>query len=87
MFIYKIYKNIFIYLLLVDLPQYHQEGRIENLVPPILAILDKPEKILLLREIRGVIAPSDLGRFDSMVSRKELQAYENLQSGRKGTIL
>ncbi|XP_033632980.1 PDZ domain-containing protein 7-like [Asterias rubens] len=62
---------------------YHQEGRIENLVPPILAILDKPEKILLLREIRGVIAPSDLGRFDSMVSRKELQAYENLQSGRK----
>ena len=53
-------------------------------MPPILAILDKPEKILLLREIRGVIAPSDLGRFDSMVSRRELQAYENLQSGRKG---
>ncbi|XP_022094398.1 uncharacterized protein LOC110981274 isoform X2 [Acanthaster planci] len=62
---------------------YHQEGRIENLVLPILAILDKPEKVLLLREVRGVVAPSDLGRFDSMVSRRELQAYEQLQFGRK----
>ncbi|XP_038070767.1 PDZ domain-containing protein 7-like [Patiria miniata] len=62
---------------------YHQEGRIENLVSPILVILDKPEKVLLLREIRGVVAPSDLGRFDSMVSRKELQAYDQLQFARR----
>ncbi|XP_013408158.1 whirlin isoform X2 [Lingula anatina] len=58
--------------------RYLEERDIESVVPPILAILDKPEKMLLLREIRGVIYPTDLGRFDSMVSRQELEAYEEL---------
>lgn len=43
-------------LLLCDLrclsPQYVHEGGVEDLVRPLLAILDKPAKLLLLRDIR-----------------------------------
>lgn len=33
-------------------PQYVHEGGVEDLVRPLLAILDRPEKLLLLRDIR-----------------------------------
>lgn len=47
---------------------------------PLLAILDRPTKLLLLRDIRSVVAPTDLGRFDSMVMPVELEAFEALKS-------
>ncbi|XP_037321166.2 PDZ domain-containing protein 7a [Pungitius pungitius] len=53
---------------------------IEDLVRPILAILDKPEKLLLLREIRMLIPTTELGQFDSMVMPFELEAYNILKS-------
>ncbi|XP_066536134.1 PDZ domain-containing protein 7a [Hoplias malabaricus] len=56
------------------------ERVIEDLVRPLLAILDRPEKLLLLREIRMIIPPTDLGRFDSMVMPFELEAYDILKS-------
>ncbi|KAM4636715.1 PDZ domain-containing protein 7 [Discoglossus pictus] len=60
--------------------RYMQEGGIEDLVRPLLAILDRPEKLLLLRDIRGLIALTDLGRFDSMVIQLEHEAYDALKS-------
>ncbi|KAM9618015.1 LOW QUALITY PROTEIN: PDZ domain-containing protein 7 [Trichechus inunguis] len=60
--------------------RYVHEGGVEDLVRPLLAILDKPEKLLLLRDIRSVVAPTDLGRFDSMVMPVELEAFEALKS-------
>ncbi|XP_028323869.1 PDZ domain-containing protein 7a isoform X1 [Gouania willdenowi] len=53
---------------------------IEDLVCPLLAILDKPEKLLLLRDIRMLIPTSQLGQFDSMVMPFELQAYDVLKN-------
>ncbi|XP_056326984.1 PDZ domain-containing protein 7a [Danio aesculapii] len=53
---------------------------VEDLVRPLLAILDKPEKLLLLREVRMIIPATDLGRFDSMVLPFELEAYDILKS-------
>ncbi|XP_007424999.1 PDZ domain-containing protein 7 [Python bivittatus] len=60
--------------------RYIQESGVEDLVRPLLAILDRPEKLLLLRDIRSVIAPTDLGRFDSMVVPLETEAYDALRS-------
>ncbi|XP_054839887.1 PDZ domain-containing protein 7 [Eublepharis macularius] len=60
--------------------RYIHEGGIEDLVRPLLAILDRPEKLLLIRDIRSVISPTDLGRFDSMVIPMELEAYDTLKS-------
>ncbi|XP_063100108.1 PDZ domain-containing protein 7 isoform X2 [Cavia porcellus] len=60
--------------------RYVHEGGVEDLVRPLLAILDRPEKLLLLRDIRSVVAPTDLGRFDSMVMPAELEAFEALKS-------
>ncbi|KAM6185990.1 PDZ domain-containing protein 7 [Rhynchocyon petersi] len=59
--------------------RYVHEGGVEDLVRPLLAILDRPEKLLLLRDIRSVVAPTDLGRFDSMVMPVELEALEALK--------
>ncbi|KAK5854046.1 hypothetical protein PBY51_015150 [Eleginops maclovinus] len=52
----------------------------EDLVRPLLAIFDRPEKLLLLREIRMLIPTTELGRFDSMVMPFELEAYDILKS-------
>ncbi|XP_061601007.1 PDZ domain-containing protein 7a [Cololabis saira] len=52
----------------------------EDLVRPLLAILDRPEKLLLLREIRMLMPTSELGRFDSMVMPFELEAYDTLKN-------
>ena len=35
--------------------QYLHEGSVEDLVRPLLAILDRPEKVLLLRDVRWVV--------------------------------
>ncbi|KAJ8416149.1 hypothetical protein AAFF_G00381710 [Aldrovandia affinis] len=60
--------------------RFVSERVVEDLVHPLLAILDRPEKLLLLREIRMLIHPTDLGRFDSMVVPFELEAYDILKS-------
>ncbi|NP_001099832.2 PDZ domain-containing protein 7 isoform X1 [Rattus norvegicus] len=60
--------------------RYVHEGGVEDLVRPLLAILDRPAKLLLLRDIRSVVAPTDLGRFDSMVMPVEMEAFEALKS-------
>ncbi|XP_058881983.1 PDZ domain-containing protein 7-like isoform X2 [Acipenser ruthenus] len=60
--------------------RYVSERVVEDLVKPLLVILDRPEKLLLLREIRTIILPTDLGRFDSMVIPFELEAYDILKS-------
>ncbi|XP_009998460.1 PREDICTED: PDZ domain-containing protein 7 [Chaetura pelagica] len=59
---------------------YLHEGSVEDLVRPLLAILDRPEKVLLLRDVRSVVATTDLGRFDSMVMPLELEAFDALKS-------
>ncbi|PIK33183.1 putative whirlin-like [Apostichopus japonicus] len=63
--------------------RYDEEGNIDALVVPLLAILDQPEKVLLLRDIRGFIAPKDIGRFDSLVSKKELEAMKLVRKQEK----
>ncbi|XP_041866915.1 PDZ domain-containing protein 7a [Melanotaenia boesemani] len=60
--------------------RFLSDSVIEDLVHPLLAILDRPEKLLLLREIRMLIPTTELGRFDSMVMPFELEAYDILKS-------
>ncbi|KAG7216347.1 hypothetical protein INR49_021752 [Caranx melampygus] len=60
--------------------RFLSDNVIEDLVRPLLAILDRPEKLLLLREIRMLIPTAELGRFDSMVMPFELEAYDILKS-------
>ncbi|KAK3714538.1 hypothetical protein QZH41_003883 [Actinostola sp. cb2023] len=61
-----------------DIKQYMEDSDVESLVYKLLAILDKPEKALLLRDIRTLITSYDLGRFDAMVSAREKDALEYL---------
>uniref|UniRef100_A0A8C5CQM6 PDZ domain containing 7a n=1 Tax=Gadus morhua TaxID=8049 RepID=A0A8C5CQM6_GADMO len=60
--------------------RFLSDNVIEELVRPLLAILDRPEKLLLLREIRMLIPANERGQFDSMVMPFELEAYEILKS-------
>lgn len=58
--------------------QYQEDSDVESLVNKLLAILDRPEKALLLRDVRTLVLPYDLGRFDAMVSAHEKEALEYL---------
>ncbi|XP_061546795.1 PDZ domain-containing protein 7-like [Phycodurus eques] len=60
--------------------RFLSEKVVEDLVRPLLVILDRPEKILLLREIRLLIPPSELSHFESLVTPFEEQAYNLLKS-------
>ncbi|KAL4612928.1 PDZ domain-containing protein 7 [Arapaima gigas] len=60
--------------------RFTAQGEVEDLVRPLLAILDRPEKLLLLREIRMLIPPEDLKHFDSLVLPVEEEAYSILRS-------
>ncbi|KAM3605856.1 uncharacterized protein V6R79_006117 [Siganus canaliculatus] len=60
--------------------RFLSDNVIEDLVRPLLAILDRPEKLLLLREIRMLIPTTELGRFDSMVMPFELEAYNVIRN-------
>ncbi|XP_034464904.1 PDZ domain-containing protein 7a [Hippoglossus hippoglossus] len=60
--------------------RFLSDNMIEDLVRPLLAILDRPEKLLLFREIRMLIPTNKLGRFDSIVLPFELEAYDILKS-------
>uniref|UniRef100_A0A672GXZ7 PDZ domain containing 7 n=1 Tax=Salarias fasciatus TaxID=181472 RepID=A0A672GXZ7_SALFA len=52
---------------------------VENLIGHLLVVLDRPEKLLLLREVRMLLPPSDLGVFNSMVTAVEVEAYDILK--------
>ncbi|XP_050980641.1 PDZ domain-containing protein 7 isoform X2 [Labeo rohita] len=60
--------------------RYLSERGLTTLVHPLLAILNTPEKLLLLREIRSLVSSSDLPLFNSMVSLFEEEAYDILKS-------
>ncbi|XP_053197856.1 LOW QUALITY PROTEIN: PDZ domain-containing protein 7-like [Scomber japonicus] len=59
--------------------RYVAERSVENLVRHLLAVLDRPEKLLLLREIRMLLPPSDLAVFNTMVTPVEEEAYDILK--------
>ncbi|KAM4624065.1 PDZ domain-containing protein 7-like [Polymixia lowei] len=59
--------------------RYVTERSVENLVRHLLPVLDRPEKLLLLREVRMLVPPADLGAFNSMVTPFEMEAYDILK--------
>ncbi|KAK2820653.1 hypothetical protein Q5P01_023612 [Channa striata] len=59
--------------------QYTAERLVENLIRNLLAVLDRPEKLLLLREVRMLLPPSDLSVFNDMVTPIEVEAYDVLK--------
>ncbi|XP_012989406.2 PDZ domain-containing protein 7 isoform X1 [Esox lucius] len=59
--------------------RYIAEGAVDNLVRHLLAVLDRPEKVLLLREIRMLLPPADLSLFNKMVVPFEVEAYDVLK--------
>ncbi|KAL6475754.1 hypothetical protein MHYP_G00167940 [Metynnis hypsauchen] len=59
--------------------RYTREQELKTLVLPLLAILDRPEKLLLLREIRMLVIKDDLHQFNSMVAPFEEEAYDILK--------
>ncbi|XP_007571894.1 uncharacterized protein LOC103151653 [Poecilia formosa] len=58
---------------------YTTERSVENLIRHLLVVLDRPEKLLLLREVRLVLPPSDLSVFNNMVTAVEAEAYDLLK--------
>lgn len=53
-----------------------QEEDVEGLVNNLLLTLDTPRKAILLRDVRAMVIPYDLGRFDAMISSSEVEALE-----------
>ncbi|XP_012944405.1 uncharacterized protein LOC101849653 [Aplysia californica] len=56
---------------------YHENKDLNRLVELLLIILDKSDKRLLLVDVRGVIAPSHVEKFDNLVAHCNLQGYDN----------
>ncbi|MCJ8738844.1 hypothetical protein PDJAM_G00040380 [Pangasius djambal] len=59
--------------------RYTAERELKSLVLPLLTILNGPEKLLLLREIRMLVPKEDLQLFNSMVQPFEEEAYHILK--------
>ncbi|XP_058477276.1 PDZ domain-containing protein 7-like [Solea solea] len=59
--------------------RYTAERSVENLIHHLLAVLDRPEKLLLLREVRMLLPPHDLNAFNNMVTPIEVEAYDILK--------
>ncbi|XP_066522041.1 PDZ domain-containing protein 7 isoform X2 [Hoplias malabaricus] len=59
--------------------RYTKERELKTLVLPLLGILDRPEKLLLLREIRMLVSKEELQEFNSMVAPFEEEAYDILK--------
>ncbi|BFY98766.1 hypothetical protein BsWGS_01805 [Bradybaena similaris] len=55
---------------------YHENKDLDRLVELLLAILDKPEKKFLLVDVRNVIAPSHIARFDSLIAQCNVEGYD-----------
>ncbi|KAK7122181.1 hypothetical protein R3I94_019335 [Phoxinus phoxinus] len=60
--------------------RYLTERGLQTLVQPLLAVLNTPEKLLMLREIRTLVSSSDLPLFNITVSPFEEEAYDILKS-------
>uniref|UniRef100_A0A3Q3B6H2 Whirlin a n=1 Tax=Kryptolebias marmoratus TaxID=37003 RepID=A0A3Q3B6H2_KRYMA len=58
---------------------------IEQLVMALFELLNTHAKFSLLSEVRGLVTPQDLERFDGMVLRREIQALKARQ-GPAGTV-
>lgn len=59
--------------------RYIAEQSVETLIRRLLGVLDRPEKLLLLREVRMLLTPSDLNLFNNMVAPIEAEAYDILK--------
>ncbi|XP_063077037.1 PDZ domain-containing protein 7-like [Engraulis encrasicolus] len=59
--------------------RYLTDGIVEDLVRHLLAILDRPEKLLLLREVRLLVPVGELELFNSLVAPFEQEAYDILK--------
>ncbi|XP_030611048.1 PDZ domain-containing protein 7-like [Archocentrus centrarchus] len=59
--------------------RYVAERSVEHLIRHLLVVLDRPEKLLLLREVRMLLLPSDLSVFNNMVTAVEAEAYDILK--------
>lgn len=57
---------------------YHESHDLDGLVEALLLILDKPEKLTLLKDVRGVIYKCDMVRFENLVNDYEIEAYQKL---------
>nr|XP_057934168.1 PDZ domain-containing protein 7-like [Doryrhamphus excisus]XP_057934169.1 PDZ domain-containing protein 7-like [Doryrhamphus excisus]XP_057934171.1 PDZ domain-containing protein 7-like [Doryrhamphus excisus]XP_057934172.1 PDZ domain-containing protein 7-like [Doryrhamphus excisus] len=58
---------------------YVEERSVETLIRHLLAVLDRPEKLLLLREVRTLLPPAHLSEFNSTVEAVEVEAYDILK--------
>ncbi|XP_029977547.1 PDZ domain-containing protein 7-like isoform X2 [Sphaeramia orbicularis] len=59
--------------------RYIAEQSVENFIRHLLVFLDRPEKLLLLREVRMLLPPPHLAVFNNMVTPIEAEAYEILK--------
>ncbi|KAG7476838.1 hypothetical protein MATL_G00087080 [Megalops atlanticus] len=61
----------------------YRDGHIgvEQLVMALFELLNTHAKFSLLSEVRGLVAPQDLERFDGLVLRREIQALKARQGG------
>ncbi|XP_052773192.1 uncharacterized protein LOC128212016 isoform X2 [Mya arenaria] len=57
---------------------YHDSCDLERLVDVLVALLDTPEKVMLLKDVRGVLYQHDTVQYDNLVNRYEIEAYQKL---------
>ncbi|XP_028825993.1 PDZ domain-containing protein 7-like isoform X1 [Denticeps clupeoides] len=60
--------------------QFLTDGVVETLAENLLAMLDCPEKLLLLRDVRMLVPINQLELFNSLVEPFEQEAYHSLKS-------
>ncbi|RUS72899.1 hypothetical protein EGW08_019344 [Elysia chlorotica] len=58
------------------LQTYQESKLLDRLVEMLLEILDKPDKKLLLVDVRNLIAPGHLNRYDDLINHCNLQGYD-----------
>ncbi|XP_051927809.1 PDZ domain-containing protein 7-like [Hippocampus zosterae] len=58
---------------------YVEERCVETLIRHLLAVLDRPEKLLVLREVRMLLPAAHLREFNSTVEAVEVEAYDILK--------
>uniref|UniRef100_A0A673I633 Whirlin-like n=1 Tax=Sinocyclocheilus rhinocerous TaxID=307959 RepID=A0A673I633_9TELE len=66
--------------------QEYRDGHIgvEQLVMALLELFNTHAKFSLLSEVRGLVAPQDVERFDGLVLRREIEALKARQGGGAG---
>ncbi|XP_051959901.1 whirlin isoform X2 [Xyrauchen texanus] len=66
--------------------QEYRDGHIgvEQFVMALIELFNTHAKFSLLSEVRGLVAPQDVERFDGLVLRREIEALKARQGGRTG---